>query len=205
VLPHPLNRKHGRAPQLSLWGLRAEDREALGAQPLLLVVGPSEVEYKHLLARYHELCERLGPLPAPQSVDIDHGRQRFLLFALPPARSRAPCTTPAMAWIDVPLPRARRGREFEVQGWAFKDGVGLERVEVTFDGQVVAVADYGLASPGTAAYWKRSTDPQHPYVGFSARVRVGHAKPGLHWLGLRLVGRDGSVEPWPEQPVRIVD
>lgn len=205
VLPHPLNRKHGRAPQLTLWSLRAEDREALGARPLLLVVGPSEVEYKHLLARYHELCERLGPLPAPQSVDIDHGRQRFLLFALPPRRIEGACTTPAMAWIDTPAPRARRDRDFDVQGWAFKDGVGLERVEVTFDGRVIAVADYGLASPGTATFWKISTDPQHPYVGFSARVRVRDAAPGVHWLGLRLVGRDGSVETWPEQPVRIVD
>lgn len=205
VLPHPLNRKHGRAPQLTLWSLRAEDREALGARPLLLVVGPSEVEYKHLLERYHELCERLGPLPAPQSVDIDHGRQRFLLFALPARRIAGACTTPAMAWIDAPAPRARRGREFDVQGWAFKDGVGLERVEVTFDGRVIAVADYGLASPGTATFWKISTDPQHPYVGFGARVRVGDATPGVHWLGLRLVGRDGSVESWPEQPVRIVD
>ena len=205
VLPHPLNRKHGRAPQLTLWGLRTEDRDALGPRPLLLVVGPSEVEYRNLLARYHELCERIGPLPAPKSVNIDHGRQRFLLFALPAQRAKGPCTTPAMAWIDTPAPRARRGRSFDVQGWAFKDGVGIERVDVTLDGRVVAVADYGLASPGTAAYWKASTDPNHPYVGFSARVRVGDVRPGLHWLGLRLVGRDGSVEVWPEQPVRIVD
>jgi 4-amino-4-deoxy-L-arabinose transferase-like glycosyltransferase len=205
VLPHALNRKHGRAPQLALWKLRAEQREELGARPLLLVVGASEVEYRNLLAHYHELCDRLGPLPAPQAVNIDHGRQRFLLFALPAQRAAGACTTPAMAWIDAPTPRARRGRAFEVQGWAFKDGVGIERVEVTLDGKVVAVADYGLSSPGTAAYWKISTDPHHPYVGFSAHVRVGGIAPGVHWLGLRLTGRDGSVEPWPEQPVRIVD
>jgi 4-amino-4-deoxy-L-arabinose transferase-like glycosyltransferase len=205
VLPHALNRKHGRAPQLALWRLRAEDREALGRQPLLLVVGPSEVEYKHLLARYHELCERVGPLPAPRSVDIDHGRQRFLLFALPRQRARGPCTTPAMAWIDTPPPRARRGRAFDVQGWAFKDGVGIERVEVTLDGRRVGIADYGLASPGTRTYWKISNDPNHPHVGFHARVRVGEVSPGVHWLGLRLIGADGSIEPWPEQPVRIVD
>src|SRR3546814_16740976 len=59
VLPHPLNAKHGRAPQLALWGLRVDRREALGAHPVLLVVGATEVEYKHLLERYHALCGML--------------------------------------------------------------------------------------------------------------------------------------------------
>jgi len=39
VLPHPLNRKHGRAPQLHLWGLEVHRRRELGQHPLLLVVG----------------------------------------------------------------------------------------------------------------------------------------------------------------------
>jgi hypothetical protein len=110
-----------------------------------------------------------------------------------------------MAWIDTPPPAMRVGRTFDVQGWAFKDGVGLERVEVTLDGRVLALADYGSPNPRTAEFWRISTDPNHPNVGFSARVKAGDVAPGRHWLGLRLHGRDGSVEEWPEQPVRIVD
>src|SRR3546814_5834963 len=59
VLDHPLNRAHGRAPQLQLWGLHREQRFE---RPTLLVVGASDVEYKNLLQRYHALCARLGPL-----------------------------------------------------------------------------------------------------------------------------------------------
>jgi len=202
VLPHPLNREHGRAPQLRLWGLRNEqpfDR------PTLLVAGATDVEYKNLLQRYHALCAQLGPLPAPHALNIDHGAQRYVLFEFDgkPAAADAPCTTPAMAWLDVPVSGARVERAFDVSGWAFKDGVGLSAVEVLLDGKPVAKAEYGLSSPGTATYWKISTDPQHPKVGFRARVDVGDLAPGRHWLGLRMHGRDGSVEDWSEQPVTI--
>ncbi len=205
VLDHPLNRKHGRAPQLQLWGLQSAGRPDWNGAPVLLVVGASEVQYKHLLEHYHDLCSKVGPLPPPRVVSIDHGRQRFLLFALEGTRAKGACTTPAMAWIDTPPPAMRVGRTFDVQGWAFKDGVGLERVEVTLDGRVLALADYGSPNPRTAEFWRISTDPNHPRVGFSAQVKAGDVAPGRHWLGLRLHGRDGSVEEWPEQPVRIVD
>jgi 4-amino-4-deoxy-L-arabinose transferase-like glycosyltransferase len=203
VLPHPLNRKHGRAPQLALWGLHVDGRKALGPHPLLLVVGASEVEYKNLLAQYHALCARLGPLPPPRVINVDHGAQRFLLFALDRKAAKGPCTTPAMAWIDAPVNGDRIEKAFDVAGWAFKDGVGLKRMEVMLDGKVVAAAEYGKLDAGPERFWPISNDPHHPHVGFSARVDASGFAPGRHWLGLRLHGSDGSVEDWSEQPVQI--
>jgi hypothetical protein len=94
-------------------------------------------------------------------------------------------------------------RRFEVAGWAFKDGAGIARVEVLLDGAVVALADYGSAQPQVAAYWRMSSDPAHPDVGFRAKVDASALKPGTYWLGLRLHGRDGSIEDWPEQRVTL--
>lgn len=203
VLDHPINHKHGRAPQLQLWGLLHEGGRDWSRAPALLVVGTSEVSLKDLLRRYHELCRMVGPLPPPRVLNIDHGRQRFALFALD-ARRDGPCTTPAMAWIDAPAARDRVGRQFDVTGWAFKDGVGLERVEVLLDGRVVAQARYGLRYEWVRPYWSISSDPRHPHVGFSARLALPDGAPaGRRWLGLRLHGRDGSIEDWPEQPIDI--
>lgn len=208
VLDHPLNRAHGRAPQLALWGLSVDAREDLGEAPLLLVVGATDVPYRDLLARYHALCQLLGPLPAPRVLNIDHGRQRFLLLAwpqgLPATDAQAPaCTLPAMAWIDTPVAGARVADTVEVAGWAFRDGVGIARVEVLVDGQPVADAEYGLPSPGTADYWRISTDPNHPDVGFRAMIPADRLPAGRRWLGLRLHGTDGNVEDWSEQPLEI--
>lgn len=205
VLDHPINHKHGRAPQLQLWGLQTPGRKAWPGSPVLLVVGVSEVEYKNLLRRYHDLCAMVGPLPPARVLNIDHGRQRFLLFALDGKRTGA-CTTPAMAWIDAPIADARVGRVFDVRGWAFKDGVGLSKAELLLDGRVVAQAQYGSDYEGLQHYWKISNDPQHPRVGFNADVDlrgIPGIEAGRHWLGLRLHGRDGGVEDWPEQPIEI--
>jgi 4-amino-4-deoxy-L-arabinose transferase-like glycosyltransferase len=212
VLDHPLNHKHGRAPQLRLWNLQAPGRADWGRQfgpswndaPVLLVTASSDVSYKDLLQRYHDLCRMVGPLPAPQVLNVDHGRQRFVLFRLDPSMPTAgACTAPAMAWIDSPASGATVGRSFDIAGWAFKDGVGLERVEVLLDGEPVADVKYGLDSPGVATYWKISNDPNQPRVGFGGRVDLGDIAPGRHWLGLRLHGADGSVETWSEQPINI--
>ncbi|GAB3354671.1 glycosyltransferase family 39 protein [Lysobacter tyrosinilyticus] len=202
VLDHPLNHKHGRAPQLHLWSLEQGVVRDWSERPALLVVGISDVPYRGLLQRYHALCEMVGPLPAPRVLNVDHGRRRFALFALDERRTGA-CTTPAMAWIDSPAGGDRVAREFQVRGWAFKDGVGLASVEVLLDGRVVASGDYGKPYEGLQHSWPGSNDPQHPNVGFSARVQLPETVAGRHWLGLRLHGRDGSSEDWSEQPIEI--
>ena len=208
VLDHPLNHHHGRAPQLRLWGLQRDGRLAPADGPMLLVVGATDVSYRELLQRYHDLCTMVGPLPPPRVLNIDRGRQRFLLFALSPDAVDGACVAPAMAWVDVPTEGDAVDRRFPVQGWAFKDGVGLARVEVLIDGEPVADAQYGLARPDVAGFWATwrdggSTDPQQPNAGFRADVDLGERLPGTYWLGLRLHGRDGSVEDWPEQVVRL--
>jgi len=199
VLHHPLNDKHGRSAQLGLWGLLHEGRRDA---PMLLVLSPSDQRYRDLLERYHDVCRQVGPLPPPRVVSQDHGYQRFLLFKLPAQRSEGPCATPAMAWVDAPLQDAEVGERMDVRGWAFKDGVGLARVELLIDGRPVGDAVYGRAYDITSA-WKISTDPQHPHVAFDATLDTRQLSPGRHWLGLTLYGKDGSVEQWQEQSFTV--
>ena len=206
VLDHPLNHHHGRAPQLRLWRLHDDGRVARNDAPRLLVVGATDVSYREQLQRYHDLCAMVGPLPPPSVLNIDRGRQRFLLFALSSQRAEGDCIAPAMAWIDAPVAGDAVARRFALRGGAFKAGAGLSRVEVLIDGQPVAEAEYGIARPEVVGFWQKwreggSTDPQQPRVGFRARIDLGDRIPGTYWLGLRLHGRDGSIEDWPEQGV----
>lgn len=201
VLDHPLNRKHGRAPQLELWGLHdAGERSA----PTLLVVGATDVKFSALLAHYQHLCGVVGALPPAQPVNIDRGARRFLLFPLPAARGEGACITPVVANIDVPSAGATVQRQFSVGGWAVKDVVGVAKIEVTLDGRVVAVAEDAGANEWLRGFLKdASRDPRMPHVQFRADVDVGALPAGRHWLGLRITGGDGSVEAWAEQPVVV--
>jgi hypothetical protein len=203
VLDSPLNHKHGRAAQLSSWGLQLDDLVQAPRAPLLLIVDDTATPMKYRLAQYHRLCAVFGALPAAEVLTVDHGRKRYLVYRLASPTRQPGCNTPALAWIDTPARKASVPTRFAITGWAFKDGQGLAKVEVTLDGKRVATAAYGTSMPNVAQYWRISTDPQQPRVGFRAEVDASAYSPGMHWLGLRLYGTDGSVEPWAEQPIRI--
>ena len=76
-------------------------------------------------------------------------------------------------------------------------------MQVTLDGRPVSRAAYGFVNRGPHLYWPKSTDPDHPRIGFRAQVDASAFAPGRHWLGLRLHGRDGSVEEWSETSIDI--
>ena len=107
-----------------------------------------------------------------------------------------------MAWLDAPSNGQTVSGTLAIKGWAFKDGVGLARIEVLVDGRPIGDARYGRVFDVRPA-WPGSTDPQHPSVGFDASLDTATLAPGRHWLGLRLYGRDGSVEAWQEQPFEV--
>jgi len=207
VLDHPLNRHHGRAPQLQLWDLQLDDRAALVGRPALVVTGASDVKFSALLQRYQALCARLGALPVSRVVNADRGAQRFILSRLdgaPPAADAA-CVTPAVAHIDTPAPGARVDAPFEIRGWAVKDGSGVASVTLTLDGRPLADAQYGLRNAWVVEHFLRgaSRDPSGAGIAFSATIDPATLAPGRHWLGMTISGRDGSTERWAEQPVEI--
>jgi len=202
VLEHAKNRHSGRAAQLRHWGQVYAGPGGSTSAPILLVVDHHADKMEHQLAEFHRLCETFGPLPPPRVLNVDHGRKRYLLFRID-GRSEGGCVAPALMYIDRPRGKGTLPARFEVAGWAFKEGVGLTRVEVTLDDRVVAQAEYGLPMPHVAAFWKVSSDPHQPNVGFRAQVDASALAPGRHWLGLRLYGGDGSVEATAGMPVML--
>ncbi len=94
VLDHPLNRKHGRAPQLALWGILFDGRMPADAAPLLLVVSPSHAGFPDAASYLQRLCEQLGPLPPAQRLGVDGGAKYFLLYEITRVAPQARCVKP---------------------------------------------------------------------------------------------------------------
>lgn len=202
VLDSPLNHKHGRAAQLQAWGLEWKP-DPFDKRPIVLVLDDSATPMKLRLDAYHELCRLFGALPPAETTAVDHGRKRYFIYRIALARPGAGCVAPTLAWLDSPVLKARLRTPVDVAGWAFKEGAGLSRIEILVDGRPVADARYGISMPHVADYWKVSTDPNQPNVGFQATLDGAALSPGSHWLGLRLHGSDGSIENWPEQRLHI--
>ena len=201
VLVHPLNDKHGRAVQLASWGLL---KERVDERPVLLVVAATDVKFREQLAYFQSLCERVGPLPVPRELSVDGGRQRFLLFPLLAPRAAATtCVTPALAHVDVPADGSEVERRFDLSAWAVKDQVGVRRLEVLLEGQVVATAQRAGPNPWVLQEFLqgRSRDPAQPDVQFDATVDASRFPAGPHRLGLRVFGGDGAIETSRERVI----
>ena len=139
--------------------------------PTLLVVGVTEVSYKDLLNALPRTVR--NGRPAAAAAGAQH---RSRPAAFPAVRAGSPKPRRRMHdagdGVDRHAGRGRAvGREFDLSGWAFKDGVGLARVEVMLDGKVVARAPMGALCRLRAA-WPQINDPQHPQRRFQSRDLV---------------------------------
>lgn len=203
VLDHPLNQRHGRAAQLHDWGLNYQANRDSGHWRLL-VVGSSDVKLSALLERFHALCRQLGALPPAQTVHVDGGARRFLLFALPPGRAEGDCITPAIAHVDAPADGAETGLRLRLRGWAVKDVVGIRQVRLHLDGVPLGPARYGSENAFVPVFLRgASRDPALPAVQFEAEVELPRSGPEWRQLELELHGGDGSIERWPGPRLRV--
>jgi len=81
TLDHPINIKHGRAPQLALWQRDESALRVLGPSRLLLVVEPTARRERERAAWLSSLCTRVDNLSPEGKLDLYGGRKRYLFFA----------------------------------------------------------------------------------------------------------------------------
>ncbi|MCB1568460.1 MAG: glycosyltransferase family 39 protein [Xanthomonadales bacterium] len=203
VLDHPLNQHHGRAAQLAIWGLL--DAARIDESWRLLVVADSDLKLSQRLSHYQSLCQRLGALPAADTVEVDFGARRFLLFALPPGRQHGACVPPAIAHIDFPQDGDTLTGMVALRGWVVKELVGVKQVFVLLDGQRVAQVNYGQSNPQVSGFLNAaSSDPNLPKVQFEARFELpATVSAGWHVLGLEIESGVGQRERWSGPRIKV--
>lgn len=81
TLDHPINVKHGRAPQLALWRRDEAALRALGTRRVLLVAEPTARRERERAAWLSSLCSRVDDLTPDGRLDLYGGRKRYLFFA----------------------------------------------------------------------------------------------------------------------------
>jgi hypothetical protein len=100
ALDHPINTKHGRAPQLALWQRDETALAAFGASPLLLAVEPTARRERERAAWLAQVCTRLDAPKLVDHLDLYAGRKRFLFLSAdglvsrphPPSATADDCT-----------------------------------------------------------------------------------------------------------------
>jgi 4-amino-4-deoxy-L-arabinose transferase-like glycosyltransferase len=92
TLDHPINAKHGRAPQLALWHRDEQALRGQAARPLLLVAEPTARRERERLPWLETLCARLDGVTPVAALDAYGGRKRYRWFAATVPASIDPST-----------------------------------------------------------------------------------------------------------------
>ena len=77
TLDHPLNAKHGRAPQLALWQRDEAALNRLGRRDVLVLVEPSARRERERAAWLQSVCARVAELSPLAQLDLYDGRKRY--------------------------------------------------------------------------------------------------------------------------------
>ena len=80
-LDHPINAKHGRAPQLALWQRDERALRDLAPSRLLVVIEPTARRERERAAWLERVCAALGAPRVVGRLDLYEGRKRYLFVA----------------------------------------------------------------------------------------------------------------------------
>lgn len=79
-LDHPINTKHGRAPQLRLWNRDETALHALGSRTVLLIAEPTARRERERAEWMQTLCSRVDDLAPVAALDPFGGRKKYRWF-----------------------------------------------------------------------------------------------------------------------------
>ncbi|WP_040309575.1 glycosyltransferase family 39 protein [Asticcacaulis biprosthecium] len=154
--------------------------------------GDGQVEF------YKDVCGLFDDIEPFGVTELPPGRVALHLYT---ARVRAtpkpfagPCVFLPSLYIGQPMRGAfltteEDGNYFGVAA----DSIGITKVDVIIDGQVVAPTRYGLDPEGARMPDVLAFDPNYPRVQFDFKFPAGALKPGDHKLSIRATRSDGST------------
>ncbi len=200
----------GRLRQLQIWGKHQKGLIQQTQKPALFITEDSALSIPEKHRVIEEMCLYSDELTFVGELALFGRDKTFSYYStanlINPEHKMthsAPCPVPPRAWIDTPQADAILSGKITVAGWAYNEELGIESIEVVLDGQVLAIADYGLARSDVASAMNVQREPNTPNFGFEAEIDTTHLENGNHWLELMLINGQGNYLPYGRRSLKI--
>ena len=198
--------RDGRFRQFELWGRTGEFVRLRPGEPIQFITEDSalDVEQKHeLMSRACGLADSLEQI---DQLSLFEGDKRFGFYrgrvsAEINAPAASPCPYPPRAWIDQPAQGAILSGTIAVGGWAYNEDLGVERVLLLLDGDVIAEFEYGLPRPDVVEARDFRTDPNQPNLGFRGEFDTAAFASGRRELSIRIIDSRGFATDYGRREV----
>lgn len=203
--------RDGRRLQLELWGLTGASLDQDAGYPVLFVTEDSTLSILDQERYVGTLCGLVSDLHNLTKLSLFGGDKRYSYYRAPrltandreSARHLYRCPFPARAWIEPPVAGAELSGIALIEGWAYKEDIGIRAIRLLLDGAEIAVLNYGLSRPDVVEVMAVTSDPNAPNLGFSYQLDTRSLANGEHTLAIRLEDSRGVTSSYGERPVWI--
>ncbi len=204
--------RDGRITQYQLWG---KERVGLinsieGGEFLFITEDSTlDISTKHdLLA---DLCSHSEQLLHLGELVLFNGDKQFSFYkgnnlstVIDPLElSAQACPFPAVAWIDQPERNAELSGLVNVNGWAFNEDIGIDKIQLVIDGETFGQVDYGGSRPDVVEVMQVMTDPNRPNIGYNYSFDSNLLKNGEHSLQIEIKNHLGITQLYGERIIEI--
>lgn len=200
----------GRRLQLQLWNMHADSLANEAGRSILFITEDSTLNVLQLTDVVAQMCELTRDMRVLDRLSLFNGDKQFTYYqaTLTDADNTTqavtdPCPYPPRAWLEPPVAGQVLSGTFHIEGWAYKEDIGIESVALLLDGKQVAVLDYGLSRPDVVRVMEVKTDPNAPNLGYALELDTSQFANGSHTLAIRLTDSLGVQDTYGERRIRI--
>jgi hypothetical protein len=203
--------RDGRITQYQLWQKDRAGSERVAAGEYLFIAEDSTLDtaVKHELLR--DLCARTEQLSHLGELNLFDGDKRFSFYRGRALHSidcldqieTAACPYPAIAWIDTPQRGAELSGMVDVNGWAFNEDIGIDRISLLIDSEVIGRVDYGGSRPDVVEVMQVRSDPNSPDIGYNYNFDSNQLNNGSHQLEIEIRNHLGINQRYGERTIKV--
>lgn len=203
--------RDGRITQIRLWGKDGSGLTDNVGKPVLYITEDSTLSIVDKEVVVEKMCRHASNLDFLSELSLFNGDKKFSFYVADEIIDSSnridyranPCPYPARAWIDLPAAGAELSAVYHVEGWAYKEDIGLDSIYLLVDGKPVDTVDYGASRPDVVEVMDVKTDPNAPALGFSYELDTSPFANGEHTLAIQLIDEKGVSTLYGERVVRV--
>ncbi len=198
--------RDGRAVQYQLWQRNSAALAALPQVSGLFITEDSTMTVTDKIEILQRACDQFPELTYLSELSLLSGDKRFSFYRgnqTSASTNVNSCPKPTLGWLDLPAPDAHIESTIEVSGWVINEGLGVSRIDVMLDEQLIAEANYGIARPDVATAMNVQDDLNAPNLGFNATIDTDSLPKGQAIFSIRVVGVSGEIQYFGNRTVFI--
>ncbi len=188
--------------------MHAADLSRETGQPALLINEDSTLEVLDKRELMTRMCQRADSLDYLEDLVLFNGDKQFSYYQITALNTEAdrrasPCPFPMRAWLEIPAAGDVLAGTVEVDGWAYSEEVGIERVMLLIDDEPLLELAYGISRQDVVDVMAAELDPNAPELGFRGSFDSTALANGEYWLAIELHNKLGQVTRYGRRKVMI--